>query len=88
MDLLTVETESPEGTRLFGERLGRACRGGEAILLSGGLGAGKTTFVQGLARGLGVPPGTAVTSPTFVLHNQYRGRLRGPRSGSRPRRPF
>ena len=67
---------APEETRAWGERLGRACRGGEVIWLAGGLGAGKTCLAQGLAAGLGVPPGMAVTSPTFVLHNQYPGRLR------------
>lgn len=73
---LSVDTESPDATRLLGERVGEVCVGGEILLLSGDLGAGKTHFAQGLARGLGVPPGIPVTSPTFVLHNQYVGRLR------------
>jgi tRNA threonylcarbamoyladenosine biosynthesis protein TsaE len=46
------------------------------ILLSGDLGAGKTRFVQGLAVGLGIVPETRVTSPTFVLHAEYSGRIR------------
>lgn len=58
-----------------GEQLGRACQGGEVFLLSGSLGSGKTCFTQGLARGLGVPEGERVTSPTFILHSQYEGRL-------------
>lgn len=62
-----------EDTRAAGERLGRALAGGEVIALTGPLGAGKTCFVQGLARGAGIA--TPVTSPTFVLVNEYRGRL-------------
>jgi tRNA threonylcarbamoyladenosine biosynthesis protein TsaE len=49
-------------------------RGGEVVLLSGELGAGKTAFVRGLAIGLGVDPGE-VSSPTFVLLTSYSGRL-------------
>lgn len=54
--------------------MGAACRGGEVVLLTGELGAGKTAFVRGLARGLGVDPGE-VASPTFVLLTSYPGRL-------------
>jgi tRNA threonylcarbamoyladenosine biosynthesis protein TsaE len=63
-----------EDMRAFGEALGRAALAGDRFLLEGPFGAGKTTFVQGLARGLDVP--TPVTSPTFVIETQYRGRLR------------
>jgi tRNA threonylcarbamoyladenosine biosynthesis protein TsaE len=59
--------------RAFGEALGRAARAGDRFLLEGPLGAGKTTFVQGLARGLGIT--TPVSSPTFVIETQYPGRL-------------
>jgi tRNA threonylcarbamoyladenosine biosynthesis protein TsaE len=55
-------------------RLARGFHGGEVVLLSGELGAGKTTFVRGLARGLGGDP-EEVASPTFVLLTQYPGRL-------------
>jgi tRNA threonylcarbamoyladenosine biosynthesis protein TsaE len=51
-----------------------AFRGGEVVLLSGELGAGKTAFVRGLARGLGASP-DEVASPTFVLLTSYPGRL-------------
>jgi len=66
-------TTSPEETRVLGERLGRTLGPGDVVALVGELGAGKTCFIQGLVRGLGVT-GFA-TSPTFVLINEYRGRL-------------
>ena len=72
----SILLETPEDTRRYGMRLGEACQGGEVFLLSGSLGAGKTCLAQGLALGLGVSAAVAVTSPTFVLHNQYQGRLR------------
>ncbi|KAF0196793.1 MAG: hypothetical protein FD169_772 [Bacillota bacterium] len=56
-----------------GEHLGQLAMGGEVIILSGELGAGKTTFAQGVARGLGVTD--YVTSPTFTLIHTYHGRL-------------
>ena len=64
---------TPEETGAAGEALGRSLGPGDVVALSGELGSGKTCFVQGLARGLGVA-GHA-TSPTFVLINEYRGRL-------------
>ncbi len=57
------------------ERLGRALQAGDVLALIGPLGAGKTTFVQGLARGLGVPPDRHVASPTFALVNEHPGRV-------------
>src|SRR5262245_31606782 len=59
----------------LGERLGRALRVGDVVALVGPLGAGKTTFVQGLARGLEVPPDRHVASPTFALVNEHPGRI-------------
>ena len=58
----------------LGERLGKAVPGGTVIALRGGLGAGKTTFAKGLARGLGVED--EVTSPTYTIVSEYEGRLR------------
>ena len=55
--------------------LAQTFRGGEVVLLSGELGAGKTAFVRGLARGVGADP-EEVASPTFVLLTSYPGRLR------------
>ncbi|MGH7314264.1 MAG: tRNA (adenosine(37)-N6)-threonylcarbamoyltransferase complex ATPase subunit type 1 TsaE [Candidatus Rokuibacteriota bacterium] len=69
----TIATRSPEETAAAGERLGQTLQAGDVVALTGELGAGKTCFVQGLARGLGV--GALATSPTFVLINEYRGRL-------------
>jgi tRNA threonylcarbamoyladenosine biosynthesis protein TsaE len=68
-----VISRSPEETQALGERLGTRLEAGSVVACIGELGAGKTCFLQGLARGLGVE--SPVTSPTFVLVNQYRGRL-------------
>jgi len=69
-----VLAESAEDMRSLGERLGQALRIGDVVALSGPLGSGKTTFVQGLARGLGVPPDRHVASPSFALVNEHPGR--------------
>ena len=59
-----------------GERLGRALRSGDAICLTGGIGAGKTTLVKGIAGGLGLRADIgAVASPTFVLIKEYPCRV-------------
>src|SRR5262245_42139710 len=68
-----VRCATPEETQALGEQLGAAHDPGAVVACVGELGAGKTCFVQGLARALGVAG--PVTSPTFVLVNQYRGRL-------------
>ena len=68
-----VLTRSPEETEALARRLGVAAEKGLALCLAGDLGAGKTLFAQGFARGLGVTE--EVTSPTFNLMNLYRGRL-------------
>jgi len=70
-----VQTKSPEETRDLGRRLGRQCRGGEIFALIGELGSGKTQFCKGLAAGLGVERPEHLTSPTFVIINEYAGRL-------------
>ncbi len=70
-----VVTTSPDQTRDFGAALGRVADDGTVVLLKGELGAGKTCFAQGVARGLGVPEALPVTSPTFVIMNHYPGRL-------------
>ncbi len=65
-----LTSHSPERTRALGERLGKILQPGDVICLQGDLGAGKTTFVQGLARGWGSMD--SVSSPTFILVNVYR----------------
>ncbi|MBU8922404.1 MAG: tRNA (adenosine(37)-N6)-threonylcarbamoyltransferase complex ATPase subunit type 1 TsaE [Bacteroidales bacterium] len=67
------ETADEESTRALGESFGRAVPGGTAISLEGGLGAGKTCFVKGVARGLGID--AEVLSPTFILVEEYRGEI-------------
>jgi len=66
-------SRSAEETQALGERLGSRLGRGDVVACVGALGAGKTCFLQGLARGLGVT--ADVTSPTFVLVNQYTGRV-------------
>jgi len=66
---------SPEETFNFGHQLGSRLKGGEILLLSGPLGAGKTIFVKGIASALGIDE-EDVTSPSFTLVNPYTGRLR------------
>jgi len=65
---------SPFHTDRVGRAIGAALQGGETLALYGPLGAGKTALVRGIAAGLGAPS-TAVSSPTFVLIHEYRGRL-------------
>lgn len=68
----TIEhtSHSAEQTRRLGQRLGASLQIGDVICLQGDLGAGKTTFVQGIAQGWGSTD--AVSSPTFILVNVYR----------------
>ncbi len=71
---LTLHPRTAEDTRDIGEAVGRLIGMGGYICLYGELGSGKTTFVQGLARGLDVRD-PYITSPSFALVNEYRGRL-------------
>ncbi|MCZ2127933.1 MAG: tRNA (adenosine(37)-N6)-threonylcarbamoyltransferase complex ATPase subunit type 1 TsaE [Anaerolineales bacterium] len=68
--MLEFFSRSPEQTRRIGMRLGAALKRGDVVCLQGDLGAGKTTFTQGIAQGWGSLD--AVSSPTFILVNQYR----------------
>jgi tRNA threonylcarbamoyladenosine biosynthesis protein TsaE len=69
----TITSRSEDDTRAAGEALARTLRPGDVVGLTGDLGAGKTCFVQGLARGLHAAAWP--TSPTFVLVNEYRADL-------------
>ena len=64
-------TESPEQTEALGEKLALKLRPGDVVAFTGDLGAGKTAFTRGLARGLDIPG--QVTSPTFTIVNEYEG---------------
>jgi tRNA threonylcarbamoyladenosine biosynthesis protein TsaE len=69
---MIATTASETETAAVGRDLAQSLRAGDAVLLHGELGAGKTAFVRGLAEGLGVPA-DAVSSPTFTLIQEYRG---------------
>jgi tRNA threonylcarbamoyladenosine biosynthesis protein TsaE len=73
IDRIIVETSSEQETRALGAQLGAAAAPGDVFILQGGFGAGKTTLVQGIAQGLGVDE--PVTSPSFVIANEYQGRI-------------
>ena len=72
--MLEYTTHSPEETRELASRIAADLRPGDVLALRGPLGSGKTCFVQGCARGLKVTE-RYITSPTFVLVREYRGRL-------------
>ncbi len=66
-------TKNDEETKAFAERLGELLRPNQVVTLDGDLGAGKTTFTKGLAKGLGVK--RTVNSPTYTIVKEYRGRM-------------
>lgn len=68
---MEYETHSPEETEALAARLAPALRPGTVVAYTGDLGAGKTAFTRGLARGLGIS--ARVTSPTFTIVNEYEG---------------
>lgn len=70
-----VHLVSAEETEALGAAVGRALGGGQCVALVGPLGAGKTTFVRGLAKGLDIRPGHVVRSPSFALVHSYPARL-------------
>ena len=70
-----IETKSAKKTIELGKRVGKLLQAGDVIALIGKLGNGKTTLTQGLARGLGVKKRNYVTSPSFTLIKEYKGRL-------------
>ena len=73
MELLKLNSYSPEQTKLLGSYLGKLAQRGDAFLLVGDLGTGKTCLVQGIARGLDIEE--YAFSPSFVIVREYHGRL-------------
>ena len=73
-EYVTYHTASDRETITSGKKLGAVLSAGDVIALVGELGAGKTWFTKGVAAGLGVPRDTIVTSPSFSLINEYKGR--------------
>ncbi len=73
MAVAIFQTADEEITRALGESFGLSVSPGTAVSLEGGLGAGKTCFVKGVARGLGID--SEVLSPTFILVEEYRGEI-------------
>jgi len=71
---MRITSQSPEATEQIGFSLGQLLLPGDFVSLHGELGAGKTKFAGGIARGLGVDPTVPVTSPTYTLLNIYQGR--------------
>lgn len=74
METQTI-SHSPEQTIALGHTIGRQLKGGEVIAIVGPLGSGKTHLIKGIAMGAGAPDRKDVNSPTFVIINQYEGRL-------------
>lgn len=70
---MIIHSKSPQQTRDIGAALGVLLRAGDVVVLDGELGAGKTTFTQGLGRGLQIPE--PITSPTFVLARESQGQV-------------
>ncbi len=70
--IIKFTTHSADETIALGERIGSRLKGGDIIAYRGGLGAGKTTITHGIAKGMGLKDD--VSSPTFALVNEYRGR--------------
>ena len=72
--VLERTTHSPAETKRMGRSFGKYLKGGDVVALQGELGSGKTTFVKGIARGLGLPAEKKVSSPTYVLIHEYPAR--------------
>ena len=72
--MMEKTTLGPEETKEFGRALAKGLKGGSVVALSGPLGSGKTVLIQGICSGLGVAE--FVTSPSFVIINEYPGRIK------------
>ncbi len=71
---IEITTHNAAETIALGQKIGQSLKGGEVIALIGNLGTGKTHLIKGIAHGLGVQTDDLVTSPTFVLVNEYFAR--------------
>ncbi len=69
------KTENPEETQALGEKIGKTLERGDVIALIGDLGTGKTCLTQGIARGVGIASDEVVNSPSYILINEYKGRI-------------
>jgi tRNA threonylcarbamoyladenosine biosynthesis protein TsaE len=74
-ETLELSAATADEMRALGARLGACLERGDVVGLRGGLGSGKTTFAQGIAAGLGVPPDRHVASPSFALVIEHPGRI-------------
>ncbi len=72
---MRIRSDSPEATETLAGRLAQLLQPGDFISLHGELGAGKTRFARGVARGLGIDPSIPITSPTYTFLNIYEGRI-------------
>jgi tRNA threonylcarbamoyladenosine biosynthesis protein TsaE len=72
---IDIVTNSAEETIGLGRKVGSQLKGGEVIAICGTLGSGKTHLIKGIAEGAGAAESKKVTSPTFVIINEYKGRL-------------
>ena len=68
-------TESPEETQTLGEEFGKTLKPGDVVALIGDLGTGKTCLTQGIARGIGIAADEVVSSPSYILINEYNGKI-------------
>jgi len=72
---LNIISSSPEDTIELGRKIGSQLKGGEVIAVCGPLGSGKTHLIKGIASGAGTKDHRNINSPTFVIVNEYEGRL-------------
>ena len=76
MAAIEIQSKSVQQTIELGERIGRGVQGGEVFAITGPLGSGKTHLIKGIVRGCGCEDQDQVSSPTFVLVNEYEGRFK------------
>lgn len=75
MNKVILNSKNPSETIRIGKRIGSCLRPGDVVALIGELGAGKTQLIKGLAEGVGADKETCVSSPSFTLINEYKGRI-------------